>query len=94
MQWNCNTMTLNVRGLRNPVKKRSIFCFLKDQKCETYFLQETYSELSDEIIWRSEWGGVIFFSHGSTLYRGGFRDFCDYKVLPSNQNMYKTDRIT
>ena len=58
------------KGLRNPVKRRSIFCFLKDQNCDAYFLQETYSELSDEIIWRSEWGGVIFFSHGSTHSKG------------------------
>ena len=66
MQGNFNVMTLNVRGLRNPVKRKSIFGFLKDQNCEAYFLQETYSELSDEIIWRSKWRGVIFFSHGST----------------------------
>ena len=70
MQGNFNVMTLNVRGLRNPVKRRSIFCFLKDQNCEAYLLQETYSELSDESIWRSEWGGVIFFSHGSTHSKG------------------------
>ena len=63
-------MTLIVRRLRNLVKRRSFFCFLKDQNCEVYFLQETYSELSDEIIWRSEWGGVIFFSHGSTHSKG------------------------
>ena len=35
--------------------------FLKDQKCDVYFLQETYSEPNDENIWRSEWGGDIFF---------------------------------
>jgi len=63
-------MTLNVRGLRNPVKRGSIFCFLKDQNCEVYFLQETYSELSDEIVWRSKSGGIIFFSHGSTHSKG------------------------
>ena len=66
MQGNFDVMTLNVRGLRDPMKRRSIFCFLK----EAYFLQETYSELSDENIWRSEWGGVIFFSHGSTHSKG------------------------
>ena len=70
MQGNFNVMTLNVRGLRNPVKRRSIFCFLEDQNCKAYFLQETYSELKDEIIWRSECGGVIFFSHGSTHSKG------------------------
>ena len=61
----CNVLTLNVRGLRNRVKGRSVFCFLKDQNCDRYFLQETYSEPKHEIIWKSEWGGDIFFSHGS-----------------------------
>ena len=38
----------------------------KDQNCEAYFLQETYSGLSDETIWKSQWGGVISFLDGST----------------------------
>ena len=63
-------LSLNVRGVRNRVKRRSIFCFLKDQNCDVYFLQETYSEPNDEISWRSEWGGDIFFSHGSLHSRG------------------------
>ena len=91
MQGNFNVMTLNVRGLRNPVKRRSIFGFLKDQNCEAYFLQETYSELSYEIIWRSEWGGVIFFSHGSTHSKGVCILMnpslnCDFDNLQKDQN--------
>ena len=70
VQVSYNVISLNVRGLRNRVKRRSIFCFLKDQKCDVYFLQETYSEPKDENIWRSEWGGDIFFSHGSLHSRG------------------------
>ena len=57
--------SLNVRGLRDQSKRRSIFWYLKDQKSKLYFLQETYSEVNDEIIWRNEWGGNIFFSHGT-----------------------------
>ena len=63
-------MSLNVRGLRNQVKRRSIFRFLKDQNCLIYFLQEIYSKPGDETIWRSEWGGDFFFSHGSIHSRG------------------------
>jgi len=63
-------MTLDVRGLRNPVKRRIIFCFLKDQNCEDYFMQETYAARSDEVVWRDEWGGVIFFSQGSAHSKG------------------------
>ena len=50
VQDKCNVISLNVRGLRNRVKRRSIFCFLKDQNCDVYFLQETYSEPNDENI--------------------------------------------
>ena len=66
----CNVISLNVRGLRNRLKRRSIFCFLKDQNCDVFFLQETYSEPNDENIWKSEWGGDMFFSHGSIHSRG------------------------
>ncbi|KAL9953780.1 hypothetical protein ACROYT_G041245 [Oculina patagonica] len=31
---------------------------------------ETFSEQKDEPIWKSEWGGAIFFSHGSTHSKG------------------------
>ena len=69
-QGSFSVMSLNVRGLRNQVKRRSIFRFLKDQNYLFYFLQETYSKPDDEIIWKSEWGSDIFFSHGSTHSRG------------------------
>ena len=35
--------------------------YLKDQEANFYFLQETYSKVSDEAVWRNEWGGEIFF---------------------------------
>ena len=46
------------------------FSFLKDFKANIYFLQETYSDLRDEIIWKNEWGGEIFFSHGTSHSKG------------------------
>ena len=62
--------SLNVRGIREQTKRRSIFSYLKDQKSKFYFLQETYSDLNDENIWRNEWGGEIFFSHGTRHSKG------------------------
>ena len=61
---------MNVRGIRDQVKRRSIFTYLKDQKANVYFLQETYSELNDEKIWQNEWGGKMYFSHGSRHSKG------------------------
>ena len=57
----CTILSLNVRGLRDKVKRRSIFSFLKDQKAKFYFLQETFSDANDEAIWKNEWGGEIVF---------------------------------
>ena len=51
-------------------KRRSIFSCLKDQRANVYFLQETYSEPADENMWKNEWGGKIFFSHGTNHSKG------------------------
>ena len=67
----CKILSLNVRGIRDCDKRRSIFSFLKDQKATFYFLQETYSDPNDEsFCMKSEWGGNIIFSHGSHHSRG------------------------
>ena len=63
-------ISLNVRGLRNQDKRRSIFSYLKNQKATLYCLQETFSKEDDEKIWSAEWGGQSIFSHGSVHSRG------------------------
>ena len=50
----CIFISLNIRGLRDGDKRRSIFSFLKDQKASFYFLQETYSDPGDESFWKHE----------------------------------------
>ena len=69
-QFKFKVFSLNVRGIRDQTKRRSIFSFLKDQNANIYFLQETYSEPSDENIWKKEWGGELFFSHGTKHSKG------------------------
>lgn len=68
----CNLISLNMRGIRDQstCKRRSIFSFLKDQKALFYFLRETFSVVEDEPIWKKEWGGKMFFSHGSHHSKG------------------------
>ena len=63
-------LSLNMRGLRNEEKRRSIFLYLKNQKANVYLLQETFSNSKDEKIWAAEWGGQIFYSHGSNHSKG------------------------
>ena len=67
---NLSVVSLNVRGIREQTKRRSIFSYLKDQRANVYFLQETYSVPADENMWKNEWGGKIFFSHGTNHSKG------------------------
>ena len=61
----CKFLSLNVRGLKNKKKSRSIFTYLKDQNCHFYFLQEMYSEPKC-----CEWGWEILYSHGTNQKKG------------------------
>ncbi len=65
-----NLLSLNVRGLRMETKRISIFQYIKRKNIDVCFLQETHSKEIDENIWRNEWGGEIYFSHGTNQARG------------------------
>lgn len=67
---NIKILSLNVRGLRNEVKRRAIFAYLKRQKSDIFCLQETFSNKDDEKNWLDEWGGKMFFSHGTKHSKG------------------------
>ena len=61
--------SLNVRGLRNKVKRRQLFQWLKKYhsgKNYFIFLQETHSTIKDEKLWQSDWGSKIVFGHGTS----------------------------
>ena len=62
-------VTQNVRGLRNYEKRKSVIYFLK-QKADVICLQETHSEKDDEQRWEIEFGGDIYWSHGTTASKG------------------------
>ena len=62
--------SLNVRGLNQSRKRRQLFRWLHNNKFDIVFLQETYSTKSIESLWKSEWGGKIYFSHGTSHSRG------------------------
>uniref|UniRef100_A0A669F6B0 exodeoxyribonuclease III n=1 Tax=Oreochromis niloticus TaxID=8128 RepID=A0A669F6B0_ORENI len=64
--------SLNVRGLRNNIKRKAIFLFCKEQPNTNCFLfQETHSSEDDHIFWRKQWGsGDIYLSHGTSHSAG------------------------
>ena len=61
-----NIISLNVRGIRNFEKRKSIFNWLMKQTSDICFLQETYSTEDIENQWKKQWPGDIYFAHGST----------------------------
>ena len=63
-------VSLNARGLRSLTKRKAIMMWLRKQKADIAFLQETYSTKDVENVWRSQWNGSLFFSHGTEHARG------------------------
>lgn len=63
-------ISLNVRGLKNIVKRKAIFLFCKELKANIILLQETHTNEDDEKFWKQQWGDNIIFSHGSNHSAG------------------------
>ena len=66
----CKLLSLNVRGISNFKKTKTIFTWCRKQKADFIFLQETHSKIDLEKCWRNEWGGEIIMAHGSSNSRG------------------------
>lgn len=62
--------SFNVNGIQGNVKRRKVYNILKDNKLDIAFLQETHSVENKELIWQNEYGGNIFYSHGTSEARG------------------------
>ncbi|KAJ8031110.1 hypothetical protein HOLleu_27726 [Holothuria leucospilota] len=77
----------NARGLRQLKKRRVLFSFLHRNHFDITLIQETHSCMDDGKIWQSEWGGRIFYSHGSNSSCGVcvlFKPNLNYKVLKTH----------
>ena len=58
--------SFNVRGISDRLKRRTIFRHLKKKYPSSIFLlQETHSSTDKEQMWRLDWNGDIYFSHGT-----------------------------
>ena len=67
--------SFNVRGIRQKLKRRTVFRHLKNKYPNgVYLLQETHSNTDVEQMWKMEWNGDIYFNHGTT-------DSCGVAVL-------------
>ena len=65
-----NIINLNVHGLRNKMKRKTIFHNLRLHKSDIICLQETYITDNDHEQWEREWGGKIYYSSNTTHSMG------------------------
>ena len=62
----CKLVSLNVRGIGNFKKRKTIFTWCRKQKSDFTFLQETHSKKDSETCSKNEWGSEIIMAHGSS----------------------------
>ena len=62
-------ISINARGLTDKVKRTATFDKYR-KLTDVLVILESHSDSKIEQIWRSEWGGNIYFSHGASNSRG------------------------
>ena len=71
-------------GYDHPQRRKALFCWLGERKYNiVFFGQETYSTKDIESVWRTQWQGKLYFSHGSNHSCGVMilvRDDLDFKL--------------
>lgn len=63
-------VSLNVKGISNFHKRKTIYSWCRKKNADFSFLQETHSKKEVETQWKNEWGAEIIMSHGSSNSRG------------------------
>ena len=63
-------LSVNTRGLNKSVKRQSVFRWIHNPNVHFTFLQETHSWKLSADAWSAEWGGKVFFSHGTSNSKG------------------------
>lgn len=76
-----NIATLNLNGARDKRKRLALIDFINLKRISVAMVQETHSDKINEVEWRKEWNGQIFFSHGSPV-RGGVAILFSKDSLP------------
>lgn len=76
-----NIATLNLNGARDKRKRLTLMDFINLKRINVTMVQETHSDEFNELEWKKEWNGQIFFSHGSSV-RGGVAILFSKDSLP------------
>ena len=83
---NFKLVSLYVRGIRSFEKRKAVFNWLYKCQADICFLQETYSTPEVVNIWKKQWKGDTFFSHGSRHSKGTMilvKEQLDFKLISS-----------
>ena len=80
-------LSLNIRGLRDFVRRKAVVNWINKQNADIIFLQETYSTTEIENEWRYQWKGDMFFSHGSNHSKGVL-------ILTKNDLDFRAKKVT
>ena len=63
-------VSLNVKGISNFHKRKTIYTWCRKKNAHFFLLQERHSKKEVETQWKNEWGAEIIMSHGSSNSRG------------------------
>lgn len=83
--------TININGGRNYSKRAALNEFIQNKNIDIIFLQETHSDLGNEVEWKMWWEGKTFLSHGSNL-SGGVAILFSKKINMTNISSYEIDK--
>ena len=51
--------SLNINGCREALKRTSLFEYILMKKSSVVFLQETHTDVNNQIQWQSGWNGQV-----------------------------------
>ena len=80
---NFKMISLNVKGLNNSVKRQKILNWLSRRSPDIVFLQQTFCTKKVENVWKREWKGDVYYSHGTNHSKGVMvmiKEKVDYEV--------------
>ena len=77
------------KNIRSFEKRKAVFNWLCKSQADICFLQETYSTPEVVNIWKKQWKGVTFFSHGIGHSKGTMilvKEQLDFKLISSKSD--------
>ena len=84
-------VTFNVNGIGDNTKRWEVFHYLHSKKFDIIMLQETHSTKEVCSLWKTEWGGKVWFSHDLSNARGVMIMFKNGWVLQIHTTLVSED---